>query len=353
MIRIFVRAAVAVAALFVSVGARRPHTVPSSRGRSQINRLLPLALAIAAALLSPIAVMAHDMAQAPAGQTAAATIGDIEITGAFSRATLPNAPVAGGFLTLTNKGTSDDRLIAANSPIAGEMQLHEMTMEGDVMKMRELPDGIAIPAGQTVMLQPGGLHLMFMRLNEPLVEGGTVPVTLTFETAGSITVEMGIAGVAADAPAMDHDMHEGAAAHEGAATHDAAAHHAVAVPLDQTGLSDLDAIAALQNAMFDTPDSPLEMGPIVVSGEYAVSDWAQAGAGGRALLRKTDKGWGIHLCAGAGLKDAATLISIGVPEADAEALALQLATAEASIDADTIQLYDSFNGTMMVDEELI
>lgn len=146
--------------------------------------------------------------------------------------------------------------------------------------------------------------------------------------------------------AIAHDTSQGT-------THGDAAGHAGATTLDQSGLSDVDAIAALQKSMFDTPDNPLAMGPIVVSGEYAISDWAQAGAGGRALLRKTAHGWAIHLCSGAGLKEASDLVSIGVPEADAHRLAELLAHAEAGIGADQVALYDSFNGTMMIDENLI
>lgn len=131
------------------------------------------------------------------------------------------------------------------------------------------------------------------------------------------------------------------------------AHHDSSAPVDQAGLSDVDAIAAMQKAMFDTPDNPLEMGPIVVAGEYAVSDWTQGAMGGRALLRKTDKGWAIHLCSGAGLKDAANLTQIGVPEHEAGELATQLAAAEANLTADQIAKYDSFDGTMMVDAGLM
>lgn len=123
--------------------------------------------------------------------------------------------------------------------------------------------------------------------------------------------------------------------------------------VDQAGLSDLDAIRAMQKATFDTPDNPLEMGPVVISGEYAVSDWAQGQMAGRALLRKTASGWAIHLCSGASLKDAAALVTIGVPEADAAALAHQLAEAETSLDPALVARYDSFDGTMMVDESLI
>jgi copper(I)-binding protein len=137
-------------------------------------------------------------------------VGELEISGAFTRATLPNAPVGGGFLTITNKGAADDRLVSAASPASGEVQLHEMAMEGDVMKMRRLADGIPVPAGATVTLQPGGLHMMFIKLAGPMVEGTTVPVTLTFEKAGTVSLELSVQGVGADAPAMDHSSHSDA-----------------------------------------------------------------------------------------------------------------------------------------------
>lgn len=141
---------------------------------------------------------------APGVDAAAVSLGSIEITAPFTRATLPNAPVAGGFLTLTNTGTEDDRLVSVTSPISKETQIHEMAMDGDVMKMRQLVDGLPIPAGQRVELAPGGYHLMFLGLTGPVVEGSMVPVTLTFEKAGEITIELPAAGTAADAPATGH-----------------------------------------------------------------------------------------------------------------------------------------------------
>lgn len=139
------------------------------------------------------------------------TLGALELSGAFSRATAPNAPVAGGYVTITNTGDTADRLIAASSPAAAQVQLHEMKMEGDVMKMAELEDGIPVPAGATVTLAPGGLHLMLMGLESQLVEGQSVPVTLTFEEAGTVEISLDIGSPAAQAPAghdgmtMDHD----------------------------------------------------------------------------------------------------------------------------------------------------
>lgn len=116
--------------------------------------------------------------------------GELTISGAFTRATLPNAPVAGGFLDITNNGAGDDRLISAVSPIAMVTQIHEMAMEGDVMKMRELPEGLVIPAGETVHLMPGGYHVMFMDLTGPLAEGETIKVRLNFEVAGEVDLDM-------------------------------------------------------------------------------------------------------------------------------------------------------------------
>lgn len=119
-------------------------------------------------------------------------LGDLVLSGGFSRATLPNAPVAGGFLTITNTGSTDDRLLSAESDIAGETQVHEMSVDKGVMKMRQLSDGLPIPAGQTVDLKPGGFHIMFMDLHQPLVEGETVKVRLVFEKAGETEVTLKI-----------------------------------------------------------------------------------------------------------------------------------------------------------------
>lgn len=156
-----------------------------------------IALGLAASPLALLSLAAPALAED-------VMVGDLMISGAFTRATLPNAPVGGGFLTITNHGSSDDRLVSATSPAAGVVQIHEMKMDGDVMKMAELPDGLAIPAGQSVTLAPGGYHLMFMQLKGPFVEGQTVPVTLTFEKAGTIEVQLDVGGKAADAPAHQH-----------------------------------------------------------------------------------------------------------------------------------------------------
>jgi copper(I)-binding protein len=162
-------------------------------------RLSLLALAMATACMTPSFAQDHANHADPAAQVV--TIGSIEISGPFTRATLPNAPVGGGFLTLTNTGAEDDRLLSATSAIARDTQIHEMAMQGDVMKMRQLTDGLVIPAGETVVLEPGGFHLMFMGLTGAIAEGDVIPVELTFEKAGTISVDLVAGASAADAPA--------------------------------------------------------------------------------------------------------------------------------------------------------
>lgn len=95
--------------------------------------------------------------------------------------TPPNARNAGGFLSIYNHASDDNRLISASSSVAERVELHTMTMENDVMRMRELEDGIELPGETQVDLQPGGLHVMFINLTGPFVEGEEVPVTLVFE----------------------------------------------------------------------------------------------------------------------------------------------------------------------------
>lgn len=149
----------------------------------------------------------HGHGDAAMKMGATVTLGDLEISAPFARATLPNQPVAGGFMTLTNTGETDDTLIAARSAAAGRMEVHEMAMDGDVMRMRELEDGLPIPAGETVTLKPGGYHVMFMDLAGPLSEGGSAEVTLTFEKAGEVTVIMPVVARDAGGAAHEHGSH--------------------------------------------------------------------------------------------------------------------------------------------------
>lgn len=131
-------------------------------------------------------------------------VGDLEIVHPNARATVPGAKVGGGFMTISNDGATDDRLVSVTAPdVSDDVQLHEMTMENDVMKMRQLPDGIPLPAGEVTELKPGGLHVMFMNIKHQLVEGKMVKGTLHFEKAGDVDVEFSVGPAAGGA--MKHD----------------------------------------------------------------------------------------------------------------------------------------------------
>ena len=126
--------------------------------------------------------------------------GDLVISQAWSRATPGGAKVAGGFLTIENKGTAPDKLISVSAEIAGKAEVHEMTMDNGVMKMRALDKGLVIEPGKTVKLAPGGYHLMLQELKGQFKEGEKVPVTLEFEKAGKVAVSLDVQGVGAQAP---------------------------------------------------------------------------------------------------------------------------------------------------------
>lgn len=130
--------------------------------------------------------------------TAFAQAGSLKVERPFARATAPGAAVGGGYATIVNTGSAADRLVSASSPAAARMELHEMKMENNVMKMREVK-GLDVPAGGKLELKPGGYHLMFMELKQPLKEGAKVPVTLKFEKAGEVKVELDVQGLAAGA----------------------------------------------------------------------------------------------------------------------------------------------------------
>jgi copper(I)-binding protein len=131
-----------------------------------------------------------------------AKVGSVQIESAYTRATVPGQMAAGGFMKIENKGAAD-QLLSASSPVAGEVQLHEMSMDGQVMKMRQVKD-IPVPAGGAVELKPGGLHLMFMNIKAPLTAGETVPVKLKFSKAGEVEVKMPVNPMGAHGGAMKH-----------------------------------------------------------------------------------------------------------------------------------------------------
>lgn len=127
--------------------------------------------------------------------------GNLRIEGAWTRATPPQASAAGGYVTITNEGDTDDRLSGGSANGIDKVEIHEMAMDGDVMKMRPLADGLPIPAGETVTLEPGGLHLMMMGLSDPFKAGDTIAVSLTFEKSGSVTIMLPVQPLGAKGPA--------------------------------------------------------------------------------------------------------------------------------------------------------
>lgn len=144
--------------------------------KANMNRLHFLrAIAGAALALATLTTLAHSF-----------KLGEIDIGHPYARPTREGQLVAGGYLKLTNKGAAD-RLLSARSPAADAAEIHSMTMEGDVMKMRQV-DAIELATGQTVELKPGGYHLMLMGLKAPLKAGDQFPLTLKFEKAGEVVV---------------------------------------------------------------------------------------------------------------------------------------------------------------------
>lgn len=131
-------------------------------------------------------------------------LGELEIGHPWARATLPSAKVGGGYLTLTNEGAIADRLLGGSSPVAGRVEIHSMEMNNNVMTMRPHADGVEIPAGETVELAPGGFHLMLLDLKQPLKEGERVPLTLEFEHAGTIDVELAVGPAGNAGQSHDH-----------------------------------------------------------------------------------------------------------------------------------------------------
>ena len=140
-------------------------------------------------------------------------LGALLIEAPWVRATPAGARVAGGYMTITNTGTVPDRLIGGSFPLAARFEVHEMAVTNGVMTMRELAKGLDIPAGGKVELKPGGLHLMFMDLRNPVAQGQPITGTLVFEKAGSIAITYQVAPIGARSPTGAATDRPGAHAH--------------------------------------------------------------------------------------------------------------------------------------------
>lgn len=276
-------------------------------------------LTLAAALCLAAPVLAHEV-----------TVGDLQIIHANIPAPAESAMAAGGFMAIVNNGTEADRLIGVESDIAEKVETHESKVDENGVGTMQHVDFVEIPPGETVNLEHGGYHIMFMGLKEPLVEGEMVKATLIFEKAGRVEIEFMI-----DPPG------------EGGHDHSAMADGMTMV--EMTGDPMVD-IAAVMKAQFDTPENPLTVAPISVQGEVAIAGWAQGDKGGRAFLRMGDMGWSIEVCAGAGLLQPEMLTGLGMTEADAATLLAAVTAAEAGLGAEAVALFDSFDGEMFFNE---
>ncbi len=156
----------------------------------------------AARLLAPLAVLT--LAACGGGGSAPEGPAVVQADDAWCRPT-PNGVLVGGcYVTLVS--SRDDRLVSVASPLSQVVEIHEMRMDGDMMRMNELENGLPLPAGETVQMRPGAEHLMLMTLSAPLAEGDTVPLTLTFEDAAEVTVEARVRQP--DGAAADHGGHQ-------------------------------------------------------------------------------------------------------------------------------------------------
>lgn len=119
------------------------------------------------------------------------TLGDLRIDHPWARASAGAAANGAAYMTISTAANAPDRLIKAQSPVAGKVELHTHVVEGDIMRMRPV-QAIDINVGEPAVLKPGGLHVMLIGLGAPLKQGETFPLTLSFEKAGSVTVEVSV-----------------------------------------------------------------------------------------------------------------------------------------------------------------
>jgi periplasmic copper chaperone A len=154
-----------------------------------LRAVAPLAAAASIVVAPNIAALAENF-----------TTGAITIERPWSRATPGGAKVASGYFTVKNAGDAPDRLLSVTADIAGHTGIHQMSMSDGMMQMRELTDGLAIPAQGSLTLEPASYHLMFEDLKRPLKEGETFSGTLTFEKAGTVSVTFDVRGLGASSP---------------------------------------------------------------------------------------------------------------------------------------------------------
>jgi periplasmic copper chaperone A len=124
--------------------------------------------------------------------------GSLDIADPWSRATPKGATVGAGYMKITNTGTTPDRLISGSADVAPTFEVHEMTMDNGVAKMRPIKGGLEIKPGETIELKPGSFHVMFVGLKKPLTAGDHIKAALVFEKAGTVNVEYDVRAMGAE-----------------------------------------------------------------------------------------------------------------------------------------------------------
>ena len=165
-------------------------------------KLFPLA-ALTALILS---TSAPAQAQATS-QAIAYKAGSVRVVQPWARATPTSAPVAGGYVTVTNTGSEPDRLIGGTTEIAGKLEIHEMSMANGMMTMRPVDGGLEVKPGATVELKPGGYHIMFEQLKHGLKEGDRFKAQLEFAKGGKVEVDFEVRGIGAMGPMNENEHH--------------------------------------------------------------------------------------------------------------------------------------------------
>ncbi len=136
--------------------------------------------------------------------------GEVEIDHPWSRPTPPGAAMGVGYLVIRNHGSGDITLVGASTPRANNVSIHETRVSEGVMQMQQLENGLGIAAGEAVELKPHSYHLMLEKLAKPLKEGEKISLTLEFEGAEAMNVELNVQSLDADMsePEMDHSEHQ-------------------------------------------------------------------------------------------------------------------------------------------------
>jgi periplasmic copper chaperone A len=161
--------------------------VPHKRGRPRYTYRVPHSIDFKHAVaLFLIGIALQPQAQSQAGES---RLGNLRVSQAWSRPTPPSASVGVLYFAITNQGGSADRLVAVSSPVADKVELHESHSAGGVMQMRAV-SGVDCPAGATVQIEPGGLHVMLVGLRRPLIAGTAFTVSLQFRDAGNLKLQV-------------------------------------------------------------------------------------------------------------------------------------------------------------------